>query len=156
MTSTKVQFQAQLCAGAAVPAKSGQKEGGSDQQGAVESVQGRKRRWSLLGGKAHPGLFRTPQDDRQNEGDVEGVSRKRSDFRCRRSRKSLGDSGLVALAALGGHIRRHDMLAMSLTAVFCHLDTANSLLKASKTCPGQKRAKGQGDHTHGPEAMSLG
>ncbi len=121
----------------------------------MKCVQGRKRWWPLLGGEAHPGLFRTPQDDRRNEGDVEGVSRKRSDFRCRSSRKSLGDSGLVALAALGCHIRRHNMLAMSLTAVFCPLGTTNSLLKASKTCPSQKRTEDQGYYTHDPEAMSL-
>ena len=86
---------------------------------------------------------------------MEGVSRKRSDLRCRRGRKSLGDSGLVALAALGCHIRRHDMLAVSLTAVFRHLGTADSLLKASPARPSQKREEGQGDHTHCPEAMSL-
>ncbi len=68
----------------------------------------------------------------------------------------MGDSGLVALATLGCHIRRHDMLAVPLTAVFRHLGTANSLLEAGQTCPGQKREEGQGDYSRGPEAMSLG
>ena len=61
----------------------------------------------------------------------------------------------MALAALGCHIRRHDMLAMSLATVFRNLGTANSLLEASQTGPCQKREEGQGDDTHGPEAMSL-
>jgi len=121
----------------------------------VKGVQGRRRRWSLLGREAYPRLFRTLQDNRWNQGNIESVGRERNGLRWRRRRKHPGDFGLVALAALGRHIRRHKVLAVSLAAVFCHLGTAHSLLKASKTCPGQKREKGQGDHTHCPEAMSL-
>jgi len=59
----------------------------------------------------------------------------------------------VALAALRGHIRRHNVLTMSLATVLCHLDTASFHLQAGKTCPGEKRKERQSADY--PVAMSA-
>jgi len=43
--------------------------------------------------------------------------------------------GLVALATFGCHIAYHGMLAVSLAAIFCLLDTFRTLLEAGKASP---------------------
>jgi hypothetical protein len=61
----------------------------------------------------------------------------------------------MLLAAFGGRLTSHDMLAAPFAAILSHGDTFSSPLEASEACPRKKREQPQGNYSHGPEAMSL-
>jgi len=104
----------------------------------VKCVQGRKRWWPLRGGEAHQGLLLVLTEDKRNQSNVQSMGHERHDLRWRKRRKHVGDSCLVTLATLGCHIPHHDVLAVSLAAVFCHVDSPDAFLKAGQAHPREK------------------